>query len=420
MIWPFLKAKRSVREDLIASLDIGSSRVSCAIAEFDTEGTLQLVGMGHQTSLGIKQGVITNMEQVENSISKAVMHAEKAAGHTIKSVYINVPSPHVTSQGVDVEMQINGSEVTDADVAHLLKQANSSLSIANHEIIHAIPSSYYIDGSRGIKDPRGMIGNVLGAKIHVVTAALGPLRNLIASVERCHLSVAGVVASSFSAGLGVLDEDEIELGAVVIDLGASNTGIAVFCEGSLLHIGDIPLGGSLISKDLSRGLSTPLSYAERIKCLYGSATMASTLERETIMMPIIGERSSSGSQVSRSTLTRIIKPRVEEIFEMIRDYFDKIGVDKIPGCRVVLCGGGSLMSGINEIAQTILNKPVRTGSPLHVAGLAEEQMVPYLATCLGILSYAKIQHSEILSSESNHTKSKGLINNLTRWVNEKL
>lgn len=420
MMWPFFKAKRAARDDLITALDIGSSRVSCAIAELDSEGTLQLVGMGHQTSLGIKQGIITNMEQVESSISKAVMHAEKTAGHTIKNVYVNVPSPHVTSQGVDVEMQINGSEVSEADVAHLLKQAYGTMSTANQEIIHAIPSSYYIDGSRGIKDPRGMIGNILGAKIHLVTANLGPLRNLIACVERCHLNVSGVVASSFAAGLGVLDEDEIELGSVVVDLGSSNTGIAVFCEGSLLNLGDIPLGGSLISKDLSRGLSTPIAYAERIKCLYGSATMASTLERENIMMPIIGERSSSGGQVSRSTLTRIIKPRVEEIFEMIRDYFDKIGLDKIPGCRVVLCGGGSLMAGINEIAQATLNKPVRTGTPLHIAGLDEEQTVPYLATCLGILSYAKIQHNEIMSAESNNTKNKGLLNNLTRWVNEKL
>lgn len=376
--------------------------------------------MGHQTSLGIRNGVIINMEQIAASISKAVMHAEKSAGHTIKNVFINVPSPHVTSHGIDVEMSINGAEITEADVSHLLKQACSSISTANEEIIHAIPSSYYIDGSRGIKDPRGMIGQTLGAKIHIVTAHLGPLRNLMASVEKCHLSVSGVVASSFAAGLGILDEDEIELGAVVIDLGASNTGIAVFCEGSLLHLGDIPLGGTLISKDLSRGLSTPLSYAERIKCLYGSAIMASTLERENIMMPIIGERTTTGGQVSRSTLTRIIKPRVEELFEMIKDYFDKIGIDKIPGCRIVLCGGGSLMTGINEIAQSILNRPVRTGTPMHIAGLIDEQMVPYLATSLGILSYEKIQQNELLNSESNHTKNNSFMNNFSKWVNEKL
>lgn len=421
MRWPFFRPKRQGREDLIAVLDIGSSRISCAIAEVDAPHPLHLIGMGHHSSHGIKNGVITNMEQLEMAVSKAVMHAEKTAGHTIKGVYLNVPSPHITSQGVDVEMSINGGEVTEADVAHLMKQACSSFSQANHEIIHAIPTNYYIDESRGIKDPRGMIGSVLGANIHIVTAALGPLRNLIACVERCHLSVNGVVAATFAAGLGVLDEDEIELGCTIIDIGASNTGIAVFCEGSLLHLNDIPIGGNLISKDLSRGLSTPLSHAERVKCLYGSAIMASTLERENIIIPIIGERSQTGGgQVSRSTLTRIIKPRVEELFEHIRDHLDKIGIEKIPGCRIVLTGGGSLMMGINEIAQSILNKSVRTGAPMHIAGLHDEHLVPYLATCMGMLSYARLQQNEILESDNKNSKATGFFNIISQWVHEKL
>ncbi len=250
---------------------------------------------------------------------------------------------------------------------------------------------------------------------------MSPLRNLLACVERCHLDIDGIVAAPFAAGVGVLDEDEIEFGAVVIDIGASSTGIAIFCEGSLLHVGDIAIGGYHISKDLSRGLSTPLNHAERIKCLYGSATAASTLERETIVIPIIGEHQHhSGTTVSRSTLTRVIKPRVEELFEHVRDYLDRLGIDKIPGCRVVLTGGSSLLSGVTEVASTMLNRQVRLGVPIHLSGLSREQMVPYLATCTGILSYARLQKNEILENNNKAANNQGVLQSISQWARENL
>lgn len=266
-----------------------------------------------------------------------------------------------------------------------------------------------------------MVGDVLGAKIHVVSATLSPLRNWIACVEQCHMDVQGVVASPFAAGIGVLDEDEIELGTVVIDLGASNTGIAVFAEGSLIHLSDIPIGGNHISKDLARAFSTPITHAERIKCLYGSTVVGSSLERESIIIPIIGEqKSSTGSQISRSSLTRIIKPRMEELFEKVRDRLRIINVDQIPGCRVVLTGGGCLLGGALELAQAILARPVRIGYPLHVRGLEKEHTVPYLATCTGILSYIRLQQHEEIEHRMNAHPPQGLFQNIFQKIREKL
>ncbi|USO01172.1 MAG: cell division protein FtsA [Alphaproteobacteria bacterium] len=422
MRWLFGKHKGQSRAELISSIDIGSSRISCAIAEIDADNGLRVLGMGHHSSDGIRGGVITNMEHTKEAISKAVMHAEKQSRESIRNVFINVPSPHVFSHGIDVEMPIHGAEVTNEDISQLLSQASKNLSPVDKEIIHAIPSSYYIDGSHGIKDPKGMVGDVLGAKIHLVSSTLGPLRNWIACVEQCHMDVQGVVAAPFAAGIGVLDDDEIDLGTVVIDMGASNTGIAIFAEGSLLQLSDVPIGGNHISRDLARAFSTPISHAERVKCLYGSTIVGSSLERETIIIPIIGEQqSSSGSQVSRSSLTRVIKPRMEEIFEHVRERLRSLGVDQIPGCRIVLTGGGCLLSGTAELAQAILARPVRVGYPLHLQGLNKEYTVPYLAACAGILSYVRLQQNQ---EESDHRPSspspRGLLQNIFQKLRERL
>ncbi len=421
MKWLFGNSKGQSRAELITSIDIGSSRVSCAIAEVDSDESLRLIGMGHHSSDGIRGGVITNMERTKEAISKAVMHAEKQARENVRNVFINMPSPHTFSHGIDVEMHIHGAEITDDDISQLLSQASKNLSPVDKEIIHAIPSSYYIDGSQGIKDPKGMVGDIFGAKIHIVSATLSPLRNWIACVEQCHMDVQGVVAAPFAAGIGVLDDDEIELGTIVIDLGASNTGIAVFAEGSLIHVSDIPIGGNHISKDLARAFSTPISHAERIKCLHGSTIVGSSLERESIIIPIIGEqKSSTGSQISKSSLTRVIKPRMEELFELVRDRLRELGVDQIPGCRVVLTGGGCLLGGTLELAQSILARPVRIGYPLHLLGLDKEHTVPYLATCAGILTYGRLQHHADIDHRSSHNSSPSLFQNIFQKIKEKI
>lgn len=405
------------RNGLIAALDIGSSKMCCFIARADA-GTLRVIGIGHQLSRGLRNGNVIDMDAAEQSIRAAVETAERMCGETIRDVFISINAGYPQSHTVGVEVAIDGHEVTDHDVGLVLDQGRRYEHPADREIIHSIPVGYTIDGSRGIKDPRGMACERLGVNMHMITAGSGPLRNLSTCVARGHLRIAGRVVAPFAAGLACLVEDEMDLGVTLLDMGGGTTSLAVFYDGQLVHVDVVPLGGGHVTNDIARGLSTPLAHAERLKTLYGSVLPSPSDDTETIDVPQVGETDEHAhNQVPRSILTGIIKPRLEETLEQVRERLVQSGFEKLAGRRVVLTGGASQLQGVRELAARILDKQVRLGRPIRVGGLAEATGGPAFSACAGLLSYAQQQGAErmIRLPEPEPTPS-GAIARIGRWL----
>jgi cell division protein FtsA len=290
------------------------------------------------------------------------------------------------------------------------------------EVLHAIPVSYAIDNARGIRDPRGMYGDRLGVELHLVTAGAGAVRNLRTCIRRCHLDVEGFIAAAYAAGLASLVPDEMELGATVIDMGAGTTSIAVFIEGKMVFTDTLPVGGAHVTKDIASGLTTPLTHAERMKTLYGSALPDIADERELIDVPQIGEDNSEHpNHVPKSLLTGIIQPRIEEIFELVRSRLEAGGFDRIAGRRVVLTGGASQLQGVRDLAQLVLDKQVRLARPATIAGLPEAANGPGFAVAAGLLTKALSDSPDLTPHAAvEQAAQHGLLSRLGGWFREHL
>ena len=377
------------KNGLIAALDVGSSKVCCFVARLPSDAPPRVIGVGHQASHGIKNGVITDMEAAEAAILQAVHDAEKMAGETVRSVMVNLSAGRPASHAMDIEVSIAGHAVEDADVRRALSQTREAKGLADAELIHLLPTGFAIDGHGGIRDPRGMYGDRLGVSVHLITAATGAVRNLKTTIERCHLTVDAFVVSAYAAGLATLVEDEIALGATLIDMGGGTTSFAVFHDGQVIHTDSVPFGGSHVTADVARGLSTPLASAERLKTLHGAAVTSEDDEQEVIDVPQVGEEShETPNHVPKSILNGIIQPRIEETLELVRARLEASGVSNLAGRRVVLTGGASQLQGVRELAGTILDRHVRLGRPQRLRGLAESVSGPAFATVAGLIAYA--------------------------------
>lgn len=387
-----------MRGGLIAALDVGSSKVCCAIAQIQGNGRFEILGIGQQLSSGVKSGVVIDMEEVITSIVNAVHTAEKMAGVTIRDVIVSVNGTHLKSINFAVEMDVSGHPIDDTDVRRILLQARNAKENTSYQSIHTIPTGYVLDGAKGIRDPRGMHGNRLWVSIHTLLGKSTPLYNLSACVARSHLEVTDLVASCYASGLACLVEDEMNLGVILIDMGGSTTSFAVFHEGQLRYTDCIPIGGGHVTMDIARCFSTTLTNAERLKTLYGSAIPSVADDREMISVPLVGEGRGEGTnQMPRSALVSVIKPRIEETFEYIRERLKKANCDSFIGRRVVLTGGASQLAGAREVASMILGKNIRLGKPLHVSS-SELSQAPSFSTCMGLLAYGQLEHLSYLQA----------------------
>lgn len=387
------KSLQKVLPEIVTVLDIGASKVCCYIGRLGSGDTIQVMGVGYEASKGIRNGAIVNMEALSTSVARATHAAEQMAQVTVNDVLVSLSAALVESHILDVSLPIAGRAVDDNDIRKMQQTAAQSVGGSNSEILHCIPVTFNIDGTRGVKDPRGMVGESLGASIHVITAETGPVRNFYACVDRCHLSVSGFVVAPYASSLSTLVEDEIDLGVTLIDMGAGSTSISVFYDGRLYHTDYLPVGGLHVTNDIARGLSTPLLHAERIKILHGSA-MVSPLsnqdDRGIISVPQIGEDDpQKGLQVTKSELVRIIRPRIEETFELVKERLKKFNDVAIASKRLVLTGGASQLPGVRELASLILDKHTRLGKPINVQGLDERMRTASFATCAGLLIYAR-------------------------------
>lgn len=409
------------RSGLVAALDVGSSKVCCFVARADTNGRTRVIGASHQISHGMKNGIVVDIEAAEAAILSAVHAAEQIANETVRSVTVNLSGGHPLSRTVGIEVPIAGHEIGDGDLHRVLEQTVTlNKDINDRDLIHSIPVGFAIDGDRGIRDPRGMYGDLLGVDMHMITAATGAVRTLETVVQRCHLDVESFVVSAYAAGLAVLVEDELDLGVTLVDMGAGTTSIAVFYEGAVIYADTLPVGGGHVTADIARGLSTPLAHAERLKTLYGSAITAAADEHDIVDVPQMGEdNQETPNPVSRSTLNGIIRPRVEETLELVRSRLEESGVGHFAGRRVVLTGGASQMQGARELAALILDKQVRMGRPLRCRGLAEAMTGPAFATCAGLVGFA-VQNPTALPEPTPVLKGElsGLTGRLSQWLRE--
>jgi cell division protein FtsA len=423
----FTKKTQTSRRGIIAALDIGASKVCCAIAKVTDDPkkvgmrSLDLIGIGQQLSRGMKGGIVVDLDALEESILNAVHSAEQMADETIESVYVNLPTTSAMSHAVEVELPLSNQAIDETHLRRLLSMGRSDSIPADHQIIHALPLSYSIDGNDCIKDPRGLFGQKLGALFHLVTAPKTFLKNIESCVGRCHLSVAGFVISPYASGLSTLVEDELELGVTIIDMGGGNTSIASFLDGTLIHVDNIPLGGAHITSDIARGLSTPLSQAERLKTLYGTVIPSTTDERESILVPQLGEQQSSphAHHVPKSFLTQIVRARAEEIMEHVWKRLKNSGMEQLVCQRIVLTGGGSQLPGIREMATQFWGKQIRIGHPLGLSGISDITENPMFSTCAGLLQYgwrdlAVVDERRIQALN----ESPNLWNKITHWVRE--
>jgi len=386
-----MKKSKTLRKNPTGSitvLDIGTTKIACFIAHMDSAGEIRIVGIGHQLSKGIRSGIITDFAEAEASIVAAVHAAEQMAGETIEDVKVSLSGGNLTSRNVTVEMTMLGEEVTDRDILDIIEQGRASVTHSEHDIIHCIPVSYYLDGARGISDPRKMFGKKLGADLHIITGLPSITRNLAHCVAQCHLNVAEYIAAPYASALSVLEEDEKQLGVTLIDMGGGVTSFCVFNGGKNVYTDAVPVGGHHVTNDIARGLSTSLINAERLKTLHGSAISSGHDDQVMVEVPPLGEEESDEpNTLPRSMLIGVIRPRIEEIFEMIRSKIEISGAGPMAGKRVVLTGGASQLLGSREMAGSILGKQVRLGRPKPLPGLAEAVSGPAFATALGMVEY---------------------------------
>ena len=415
-------AKSASRNGLITALDVGSTKVACFIARPLANGAAEVIGVGHQSSNGIKNGNIVDMAAVEDSIRTTVEAAEHMAGENVRDVVLCVSGSLPESKLISFDVAISGHEISDVDLKRALDPTwLYSQQVDDRQIIHTLPIAYSIDGNPGVKDPRGMYGEKLGVNMHVITASAGALRNITACVNRCHLDVESQVVGPYAAGLSSLVEDEKELGVICIDMGGGTTDLSVFFDGEVVYTDFVPLGGNHVTNDIARGLSTPVAYAERMKTLYGSAVPSPSDDQEVIKVPLVGEDDDGENQISRSMLVGIIRPRIEEIFELVREKLEPTGFEKAGARRVVLTGGASQLTGMRELAAEMMDKQVRLGQPSYVKGLAESVNGPAFSAPVGLLQVVmkERQAASMASSRSIDVPS-GKFGRIGKWIRDNI
>jgi cell division protein FtsA len=428
---PKMKPVSPRRSAIVAALDIGTSKIVCLIARLRPQSpqqtlrrrshAVEILGLGHTEARGMKGGAVINLAEAEGAVRHAVDLAEHEASVQLESVVLSVSSGRMASELYEASVNVAGTAITEDDIARVLAAGSRHSGREGRVVLHSLPIGYALDDVHGINEPRGMLAREFGVDMHVVTSDVAAARNLMLTVERCHLSVETMVASPYVAALSVLADDESDLGAAVIDMGAGTTTTAVFSGGRFVHADGFALGGHHVTMDLARGLNARIIDAERIKTFYGSVLTGGSDERDMIAVPRVGDDEREPPQfVSRARLVRIIKPRVEEILEMVRDRLAGSPFAADPRARVILTGGASQLTGLPELAARILHRPVRIGRPLGISGLPEAAKGPAFAVAAGLLVYPQAAHLEHFEPRrTRHLMTgTGYIAKVGRWLRE--
>ncbi len=372
-------------EKLIVGLDIGTSKVLAIVGEISQTGEIEVIGVGHHPSRGLKKGVVVNIESTVQSIQRAVEEAELMAGCQIHSVFAGIAGSHISSFNSHGIVAIKDREVARDDVERVIEAARALAIPADQKILHVLPQEFIIDKQEGIREPIGMSGVRLEAKVHVVTGAVSAAQNIIKCVRRCGLEVDDIILEQLASSLSVLTEDEKELGVCLVDIGGGTTDICVFTDGAIRHTAVIPIAGDQVTNDIAVALRTPTQHAEQIKKKYGCALTQLAKADESIEVPSVGERPAR--QLSRQTLAEVVEPRMEELFTLIQAELRRSGFEDVIGSGVVITGGSSKLEGMVELAEEVFHMPVRLGLPQFVGGLTNIIQNPIYATGIGLVIF---------------------------------
>lgn len=429
------KRPHAWRHGYCAVLDIGSTKISCLIGKGEPNGTLRVTGYGWRRSAGVRNGAITDLRDAEAAIRATVAQAETMAERPIDRVVVNLSCGHPASRLFNVRWPIGGRVVTDADLRRVVTEGRIQATVQDREVIHTLPIDFTVDDTEGVSDPRGHLCETLKARLHIIDAATTALINLETVLARTELKIEALVASPLASGLSVLDADERDLGTTVVDMGGGTTSLAVFGEGQILHTAQIAVGGLHVTRDIARGLSTSLDNAERLKTVYGSADLASDVEDEVLTVELLGNDVPHFEQISRAQLGRIIRPRMEETLELVRERLDGAGLGMAASGRIVLTGGGSLLDGIRPLAERILGTPVsigrhsgpgftrsvRLGRPKNIIGLPENTAAAAgFATAAGLLFWAASAERPFGDVEFREAPPAGFLQKLVSFIRQRV
>jgi len=410
------------RSQVLTVLDVGTSKTACLIAIAEPGG-FRVLGAAAKRTYGVRRGGITDMDAVEDTIRATVAAAEKNAEIHVEEVFVALSGGAPASQTVRVEISLSDKPIGDGDVHRLLRQAGARSEPGERSVLHVVPVAYSLDGSPNIADPRGMYGRRLGVEVHMASASSAMQTSLDACVRRAMLRPADLISGGYASGLGGLTTDEQELGTTVVDLGAGVTKLAMFEQGNLVHLESVPIGGSHVTNDIARILSTSIDGAERLKVTRGGVFVGPRDDDEIIDVPPIGEGwGVDAKPMPLSLLIGVIRPRVEEIFETVRERIDSSGYGPIAGRKVVLTGGGSMLNGIERLAHDMLDRPVRRGRPMNVSGLPESMQGPAYAALVGCLGFAQRRtwaRQRLAADNDNQRRASGLFR-FGRWLKENL
>jgi cell division protein FtsA len=402
------------REELIVGLDIGTTKVACLVGEVTDEG-VDIIGVGTQPCHGLKKGVVVNIDATVSAIEKAVQEAEHMAGVEITSVYAGIAGSHIKAFHSEGVVAIRDREVRPGDIERVIEAAKAVSIPQDREILHVVPQEFTVDNQDGIKEPLGMSGVRLEARVHIVTAAVAAAQNIVKCCSRCDLQVADLVLEPMATAESVLQSDEKELGVALLDIGGGTSDLVIYSEGALIHTLVLPIGGHQLTNDIAVGLRTPMSEAERLKHRHGCAMSSLISEEETIEVPSVGGRPPR--VLPRTVLAEILQPRVDEIFSLVRDEIERYGLTETLASGLVVTGGSTILQGLPELAEEVVGMPVRRGTPSGVGGLHEVVRSPIYATGVGLLLYGARQQDGIMLS-AREPDRRGMWKRMRSWFAE--
>ncbi|HUZ12536.1 MAG TPA: cell division protein FtsA [Caulobacteraceae bacterium] len=416
------------RAPVTAAVDLGASKVACFVMKAEgvraADRSLAVAGVGYVASRGVRGGAVVDVEAAADAIAQAVERAEAVAGVNVAGVTLATAGGQLASRRLAARISLGARPIGDADLARAVGAAMAGLKLPGRRIIHLRPIAWSVDGEKAVKDPKDMFGRELGLELLVVSMAEPVFQTLGSCVERAHLAFEGVVAAPFASALAALEEDEKQLGAVVIDMGGGSTSLAVFCGGALAHVDSLAVGGGHVTADVARGLTTSIAGAERIKTLHGSAIASAGEDREMIEAPPRGDDVGAGPVIApRSLLKGIIAPRVEETLELLRERLRASGAPLEPGAGIVLTGGASQLAGVREVAVRVFDRPARLGRPRRVPHLADAASGPAFCAAAGVLHRAAFGPRDLQTRKPARRDAYapgGVLGRATAWLRDNL
>jgi len=401
--------------EVIVGLDIGTTKI-CSVVGEKSGDKVNIIGIGTSPSIGLRKGVVVNIESTVDSIKKAVEEAELMAGCEISAVYTGIAGGHITGFNSRGIVAVKGSEISEQDVERVIDAARAVAIPMDREVIHVLPQEYIVDDERGIQNPVGMSGVRLEAKIHIVTGAVASAHNIVKCANRSGLDVCDIVLESLASGEAVLTEEEKDLGVALLDLGGGTTDLAVFAQNNIKHTFVLALGGNNLTNDIAIGLRAPHAEAEKIKKKYGNCVAQNITAEETIEVPGMGGRQPR--KISRQILGEILEPRMEEIFQLIHREILRAGMENMIPSGIVITGGTALLEGVNENAESVFNLPCRIGKPRSISGLVDVVNNPMYATGVGLVMYGARNRD----SSKFRIRDKNIFNRvmtrMKRWFND--